>query len=258
MKKVLQAIILLITFVTIVSAQVGTSAPAFELNVLGGGKEKLADNQGKVVYIFWFGHGCPPCRALAPVTTRIVNSFSASDVTSYGIDVWNGNSSQVQDFKNKTGVGYPLLLDGASTASSYSANREQSTVIDQDGIIQYHGATNETAIKNKINSLLSTTSITFPNTAPVAFALQANYPNPFNPTTRIPFSVDKTQHIKLEVYNISGQRVRTLLDAPFAKGHFEATWDGRDSTGKQAASGVYFYRLQGETSSSIKQMLLLK
>lgn len=94
--------------------------------------------------------------------------------------------------------------------------------------------------------------------APQTFQLEQNYPNPFNPQTQIPFSIDITQNIKLEIYNIFGQRIRTLIDARFSKGRFEATWNGLNDNGNAVVSGVYFSRLHGKKISMVKQMLLIK
>lgn len=82
--------------------------------------------------------------------------------------------------------------------------------------------------------------------APQIFQLEQNYPNPFNPQTQIPFSIEITQNIKLEIYNIFGQRIRTLIDARFSKGRFEATWNGLNDNGNAVVSWIYFSRLQGK------------
>jgi hypothetical protein len=97
------------------------------------------------------------------------------------------------------------------------------------------------------------------------FSLGQNYPNPFNPATTIPFSVNRPQstvggpvHTTLTVYNILGQRVRTLLDAAKEPGKYEIAWDGRDQLGRGVASGVYFYRIQAGKFCQVKKMVVLK
>jgi hypothetical protein len=97
---------------------------------------------------------------------------------------------------------------------------------------------------------------------PVAFAntLDDNYPNPFNPTTTIKYSIASAGRVSLKVYNAAGQLVRTLVDeeqAPTAEG-FSVTWDGASNTGEKVASGVYFYRLTANEFSQTKKMVLLK
>ncbi|MDQ7027959.1 MAG: FlgD immunoglobulin-like domain containing protein, partial [Anaerolineae bacterium] len=164
-----------------------------------------------------------------------------------------------QSFKNSTSIKYDLLLKGSATASEYGVSYQYSIVIDQQGIIQYYGRSNKTSeINSKIQELLTATSIDKESGIPIKFGLKNNYPNPFNPQTNIPFSVDKAQEIKLTIYNISGQLVRTLVNARFAKGNFEAVWNGKDNQGQSVSSGIYFSRLQGEGTSSMKQLILLK
>ena len=97
---------------------------------------------------------------------------------------------------------------------------------------------------------------------PLVTSLIGNFPNPFNPETNISFqlSVDSYQGVRIEVFNIRGQRVRTLLDGSraFESGRHTVTWDGRDDGGVQVSSGVYFYRMQAGEYQSVRRMLLLK
>ena len=78
---------------------------------------------------------------------------------------------------------------------------------------------------------------------PVGFALGQSYPNPFNPATIIPYELAATAPVRLEVFNVLGQRVVTLVDAEQAAGHYAVEWDGRDASGQGVAAGVYIYRL---------------
>jgi FlgD Ig-like domain len=76
------------------------------------------------------------------------------------------------------------------------------------------------------------------------FAEVQLYPNPFNPATTIRFAVKEPATVKLHIFNINGELVRTLADGEFNRGLYEKRWNGLDNTGRQAASGMYFYRLQ--------------
>ncbi len=93
---------------------------------------------------------------------------------------------------------------------------------------------------------------------PHIFDLSNNYPNPFNPSTKIEYSVPTNGLVSLFVYNILGQRVRTLANSPMAAGQYSVTWDGRNDAGSALSSGVYFYRLQAGSMAIVKKMLLLK
>ncbi|MEW6411959.1 MAG: S8 family serine peptidase [Candidatus Zixiibacteriota bacterium] len=90
-------------------------------------------------------------------------------------------------------------------------------------------------------------------TLPNEYGLGQNYPNPFNPTTEIFFSLPENSRVKLEVFNIRGQRVTTLADGMYTAGQHSVTWDA-----SSVASGVYFYRLETDNFVDQKKMLLLK
>ncbi len=77
---------------------------------------------------------------------------------------------------------------------------------------------------------------------PVIPILDQNYPNPFNPKTTISFSIPENGNVGLSIYNIKGQKVKTLLNDNLEKGIHDVAWNSRDSSGKSVASGVYFYK----------------
>lgn len=99
---------------------------------------------------------------------------------------------------------------------------------------------------------------------PKLFSLGQNYPNPFNPTTTIRFEIgagggsQQSVQTSLKVYNILGQRVKTLVDEPKSPGIYYQTWDGKDEQGNKVSSGVYFYQLRAEGYNETKKMVLLK
>jgi hypothetical protein len=85
------------------------------------------------------------------------------------------------------------------------------------------------------------------------------YPNPFNPQTRIAYSVKESGPVLIEVYNVSGRVVRTLLESEMdagASGY--VVWDGTDDAGERCASGVYFYRIAAPGFSTSRKMVMLK
>ena len=96
------------------------------------------------------------------------------------------------------------------------------------------------------------------DTRPSEFSLSRNYPNPFNPITNIEFSLSKAAHVKIDIFNIVGQRVRTLVDEEMKSGRYVADWDGKDEQGNSVSSGIYFYRMQADDFSDMKKMLLVK
>jgi hypothetical protein len=93
---------------------------------------------------------------------------------------------------------------------------------------------------------------------PKSFSLSQNYPNPFNPVTNIRFSILEPSDLNLEIYNIRGQRVKTLVDDHVQAGDHVVQWDSRDANGRAAAAGIYFYRLQVDDRQVTNKMLLLR
>jgi hypothetical protein len=93
---------------------------------------------------------------------------------------------------------------------------------------------------------------------PKSFVLHQNKPNPFNPATEIAFTLPSPSHVKLDVFNILGQNVTTLIDGYRPAGDHTVTWEGRHGNGGPAASGVYFYRIEAGNFTKCKKMLLLK
>jgi hypothetical protein len=92
----------------------------------------------------------------------------------------------------------------------------------------------------------------------IGFSLSSNYPNPFNPETRISYFIPKASRARLEIFDILGRKIRTLVAEDQPAGRKEVTWDGRNDRGEQVASGVYFYRLQAGDFSLTKKMVLMK
>jgi hypothetical protein len=97
-----------------------------------------------------------------------------------------------------------------------------------------------------------------PTQVPASYALNQNYPNPFNPSTEISFSLKQSGQVRLSVYNVLGQQVRTLINQEMTEGPHSVTWDGRSDNGSPAASGIYFYRIQANDYVDTRKMTLLK
>jgi hypothetical protein len=90
------------------------------------------------------------------------------------------------------------------------------------------------------------------------FQLHQNHPNPFNPDTKISFNVNTKQILRLEVYNLKGQLVRTLHQGVLDKGTHELAWDGKDDHGTSVGSGVYLYKLNGAGQTQSRKMIMMK
>jgi hypothetical protein len=86
----------------------------------------------------------------------------------------------------------------------------------------------------------------------------SNYPNPFNPSTTISFSLTHSGQVELVVYNIKGQKVKTLIDCYMSPGRNEAVWNGTDDNNNKVSSGIYFYKITAGENSEMKKMVLIK
>ncbi|MEL6822128.1 MAG: FlgD immunoglobulin-like domain containing protein, partial [Calditrichota bacterium] len=105
-----------------------------------------------------------------------------------------------------------------------------------------------------LNDVLSGIERLVPNKS----ALSQNFPNPFNPTTIIPYQVAQDGRVKLRIYSVLGQLIRTLVNENQSAGYHEISWDGRSDSGREAASGIYFYMLESAGEQSVKRLLKLK
>lgn len=93
---------------------------------------------------------------------------------------------------------------------------------------------------------------------PEAYSISQNNPNPFNPTTSIDFALPTAAKTKIEVFNILGQKVKTLVDEYLTAGNKRVDWDGTDDRGSAVASGIYLYRITANDFTETKKMMLMK
>jgi hypothetical protein len=134
--------------------------------------------------------------------------------------------------------------------------------VKEDGSMGVHNAKYAVAlIKASFSSLTGVE--TRNNDIPVTFDLKQNFPNPFNPSTQIQFSVPVTARVTMNIYDILGRLVNTLVNGELVAGNYNITWDGRNNYGSQCASGIYLYQLitnadNGQRSVITKKMVMTK
>jgi len=90
------------------------------------------------------------------------------------------------------------------------------------------------------------------------FELQQNHPNPFNPTTTIRYTIPQNVPVRLQIFDVKGRLVRTLVDENQQAAFYKMEWNGRNNRGQQVSSGVYFYRLRAGSFTETRKMMLLK
>ena len=93
---------------------------------------------------------------------------------------------------------------------------------------------------------------------PTTFALELNYPNPFNPSTTMKYQIPNDANVSLDVYNLQGQKIRTLVAKEQKAGYYSVVWDGRNEAGQTVSSGLYLYRVQAGSFVAVHKMMLIK
>ncbi len=100
--------------------------------------------------------------------------------------------------------------------------------------------------------------INYQSYQPKTVQLFANYPNPFNPQTRIKYFLPKSMHVRLTIYNIKGQEIMTVVDDLREAGYNTIIWNGIDSQGRNVGSGVYFYKIKADNYIKVRKMVLVR
>ena len=155
--------------------------------------------------------------------------------------VANLNSGMIENDQNMY-LSIPLQFDGNDYQVS-TVSLKGITIVGADGsIIKSIARTESSEIK----------------AIPVSFALQQNFPNPFNPSTEIRFDLPENDNVTLAVYNMMGQKIKTLTSGNMSPGYHSIIWNGTNDAGAKVATGMYFYSINTSSFQSIKKMLFLK
>ncbi|HAW78630.1 MAG TPA: hypothetical protein DF712_10570 [Balneola sp.] len=265
MKIIIQFSLLIFLFSNGIFAQVneGEPAPDFTLTSLSNEQITLSDLKGKVVYIFFFGSNCPHCRDNGPITeTDIYQNFKDEDnFVALGLDTWNTSAGEVNTFKNITGITYPLLLNARQTLVDYYGNSsayDRSVVIDINGNVAYKGSSFVNNDYEDVNEsiqdeLALATSNEHKAELPNSILLKQNFPNPFNPTTTISYTLPEATNVSLNIYNMLGIHIISLQNGFKPAGEHSITFDA-----SSMSSGLYIYKLSAGATTLTKRMTLIK
>ena len=119
---------------------------------------------------------------------------------------------------------------------------------------------NETVIGSETKAVFMNSSIlnSYYGYTPNQFSLMQNYPNPFNPSTLIRYSLEKSEHVKLDIYDYSGKHVKSLLDGHSKPGLTQVKWNSENENGEKVAAGIYIYKIKISNHVYSKKMILLK
>jgi autotransporter-associated beta strand protein len=145
--------------------------------------------------------------------------------------------------------------NGIVAEFTFTADRDGLFTEDMIGIVEAtvvnRNFMSETVLANNLTEL----SV---DDVPTMFDLTQNFPNPFNPTTSINFSIPEASNVKLEVFDVLGHHVDTLVDAAYTPGSYSVVWDAKDKNGNGVSAGVYFYTINSANHRATKRMMFLK
>ena len=163
--------------------------------------------------------------------------------------IWMLNGNKLQSYDGVSQMEYAVNLSGFS----------MQLAIDNNGLIWIAGINNigpGGIVSINKDAVLS--SVDDEQVLPTAVSITANYPNPFNPSTTINFTLDRSGYTSVVIYNIMGQSVRELVTGQMNAGIHNVDWDGRDDSGNAVSSGVYICRLKMGEQVATKRLMLMK
>ena len=190
-----------------------------------------------------------------------VGSFDARFETAEGGTMAQTHPEEVSDV-----IDLPIAIQSSAypLTVSWKINGTSGSYELSDGAGGLHPVRGEGSLKiasSAVNHI--TLKVTSGSDVPKEFSLSRNYPNPFNPTTTIKYGLPVDSRVTVEIYNVLGQRVRTLINDDKPAGYHSAVWEGTGNGGQQMASGVYFLHLSakgvnGKTFTEVRKLMMLK
>jgi len=172
---------------------------------------------------------------------------------------FSDGSSNFGEFTVDDGTG-GLRVD--DLAAGFNGNLDSSFVQDQaiESItgVHYFSFSNYKLVPRNSEDVVLTPNAVSDDFVPFTFALEQNYPNPFNPATNISYQVAEMSEVKIEIFNILGQKVRTLVNTVQPPGVYKLQWRGVNDAGVPVSSGVYLYKMRAGDFHKVQKMLFLK
>ena len=164
----------------------------------------------------------------------------------------------VYDLDNNP-IAYSTTNSNGEYAVTFLAETEYNLNITKRSYETYEATVNP-GQQTSENAVLNTLEVTPNNNEETTMVnvSMSNYPNPFNPETTISYSLDKNAQVTISVYNVLGQKVKTLVNDNRVSGTHSVVWNGTDSNNNKVSSGIYFYKLTSGTVSDTNKMILMK
>jgi hypothetical protein len=158
--------------------------------------------------------------------------------------------------------------DGVTWTEIASGVENQSVIVEvpdietEQALVRVFAMKNDTPIGYDTSDLVfrinAETGAGVTDELPTVFALRQNWPNPFMGTTMLHFDIPKDVDVSLQIFDVQGRLVKSLIDQPLPAGRYDLGWDGRDHQGNRVASGVYFYRIQAGQWNETKRMVIVR
>ena len=209
---------------------------------------------------------CAPCHGTIGTHFSDKKFYVNGNADLDGDGVANGLQIEIQGMLDSVAMYLPPVgqLSVSVTDSSVTLLQAQAAYnyffVEEDRSLGVHNPQFAySVLAATLHKLNPTTGIQLiDNTVPQSYSLDQNYPNPFNPTTTINYTIPKEGNVKIEVYDITGKLVTTLVNGVMNSGKYSVTWDGRNSAGQSVGSGIYLYRIQASDFVAVKKMVMLK
>jgi len=176
------------------------------------------------------------------------------------VEVSNAQVTSINqyDWSLDDGSGECLIDDDASRMSDWFGDLAVGDVLNRGtGIFIYSFGTYKIEVRN-LDDVSKGNAVDNPIEIARSYKLEQNFPNPFNPETRIYFEIPETKNVTLVIYNVLGQKIRTLANRNFGVGKHTLNWDGKNDFGVPAPTGTYIYRMKAGDFISTKKMVLMK
>ena len=190
-----------------------------------------------------------------------LQAYAGADERSDAANISRSNLKGERDAEDTRALlGYKIIRNETVLETEYEGVTYNDTSLSVGGyvytvIAQYTTGESEGEQTEEIIVLSTDDEVAM---TPLVTELRGNYPNPFNPDTKINFSLANEDNVKLEIYNLKGQRIRTLVDEKMDSGYHSVVWDGRNDNNSEVSSGIYFYRMKSGSYSTSKKMILMK
>ena len=172
-----------------------------------------------------------------------------STLEAKGVSVTFNNLPTWIEFKSNAILLKSIPTNGSSDAE-FTFSVDKKAPVGRD--------TTLTATISSADGQVWTRDITVSVGAPKDYKLYNNFPNPFNPSTKIAFELPKASHVRPIIYDVVGREVAQIADGDYPAGYSELTWNGLNRNGEQVSSGVYLYRISADKWNKVMKMLSLK